>query len=681
MAIKFNEKKEIKLHIGGGNEYLNDWINVDNNPYNMISKLDLNLDIYKPLPFKDNSVNMIYDKSFLKKIETLSDADIEAFLWNFRCMLKPAGVLKIEITYPYMKNQLEPWLNKLGFPNVEFNCTIQEPVPEKIMNNVKDIIHDEVVVIDWLFPQKEPGGFRNVEINGLLNIMNNLNTYTMHPMYPDKDAWSPYPYGIEEDTFKENKNAYLKIYPENKDRLKYLSPDFKYNFKLAYSYFLGETYTLLPFYEKNEIPFVFILYPAGAFGLNNESSDTMLRKIFASKYFKKVIVTQKVTRDYLIEKRLCPPAKIEFLFGGYVQFNKDEILPKKYYKKDKSTFDICFVANKYSSKGIDKGYDLFIETAKQINVEFPDARFHVVGSFDETIIDVSQIKNIITFYGVKPPEFFKDFYSKMDICLSPNRVFTLYEGHFDGFPLGADALSCGTALFATDELNNNDGYFNDDEIIIIKPEIKDIVNKIKHYINDLDSLYMLSKKGMNKLYSLVNTSERVQKVSKILKETSEEKIIIHPKVSIVTLGQTIKLNIGCGSKYVDGWTNVDNDPENKNKLDLNWNLNDPLPYQDSLIDFIYCSRSWEDLNTDEGWNSITDLNRILKPCGALRLAITDLKDSDIESAKAELSKKITDLGFNVVKPYDAKISNYFEFVDLETESDTNLFIEAVNTKK
>ena len=32
---------------------------------------------------------------------------------------------------------------------------------------------------------------------------------------------------------------------------------------------------------------------------------------------------------------------------------------KKYYRHDKITFDICFVANKYMPGGVDKGFDRF----------------------------------------------------------------------------------------------------------------------------------------------------------------------------------------------------------------------------------------------------------------------------------------------------------------------------------
>ena len=41
-------------------------------------------------------------------------------------------------------------------------------------------------------------------------------------------------------------------------------------------------------------------------------------------------------------------------------------ISKSFYKKTKNTFDICFVAYKYMEKGLDKGYDIFIQVCKNI---------------------------------------------------------------------------------------------------------------------------------------------------------------------------------------------------------------------------------------------------------------------------------------------------------------------------
>lgn len=121
------EVKKVKLNIGCGDDYLNDWINIDNNPYNSIEKLDLHWDLTKSLPFKDNSVDLICDNHFFKKME-LGDSMIESALWNYRCMLKPDGVLQIPTPLPSLNGTLEPWLNKLGFPHVNFSSN--EPSSE-----------------------------------------------------------------------------------------------------------------------------------------------------------------------------------------------------------------------------------------------------------------------------------------------------------------------------------------------------------------------------------------------------------------------------------------------------------------------------------------------------------------------------------------------------------------------
>lgn len=259
-------------------------------------------------------------------------------------------------------------------------------------NFFKKMTKYNFVIIDSTFPQKNPRGFRNTEINEYFKKIKKCASFTMYPMKPDSDAWFTHGYGMTKEEFKENKKNYLKIYPQNKKKIFLLKENKKYDFKLCYSFFLAETYTLLPFYEKNQIPFIFTLYPGGGFGLNFKKSDNMLKKIFQSKYFKGVIVTQPITKKYLLEKKLCPNKKIHYIKGGWVQFKKNEIYKKNFYKKDKPTFDICFVARKYSPKGIDKGYDLFIKTAKILCRKTKDIMFHVIGNFTPEDIDITKIK-------------------------------------------------------------------------------------------------------------------------------------------------------------------------------------------------------------------------------------------------------------------------------------------------
>ncbi|NBX97788.1 glycosyltransferase [bacterium] len=365
------------------------------------------------------------------------------------------------------------------------------------------------VVIDSIFPQKDPFAFRNAEINEYIKIIKNFKAYSMPIIYPDNDAWFKHSYGVSKLMYKDNKKGYTRHYPKNKKSIEYLDINKKYKFSLAYTFFLGETYTLLPYLESNEIPFVFVLYPGGCFGLNNIGSDKMLKKIFDSPYFKGVITTQKITTDYLIQNKLCDASKVEYIYGGFVQFRKNDIKQKLIYPTDKKTFDICFVAAKYSEKGRDKGYDLFIETAKILSLKIPNIHFHVIGGFNEEDIDITEIKNKIHFYGYKKPDFLVEFYKSMDIFVSPNRPSELFQGNFDGFPLGIDAGYCGVALFVADELNMNTKYIPGEDIVIISLKPQEIADDILMYYNDLDRLYMLSYLGGQKTQALFDLDKQI----------------------------------------------------------------------------------------------------------------------------------------------------------------------------
>ena len=208
--------------------------------------------------------------------------------------------------------------------------------------------------------------------------------------------------------------------------------------------------------EKYGIPFIFTLYPGGGFILNDKESDEKLKKIFKSKYFRKVIVTQKITYNYLLKKAFCKKEDIEFIYGIVTPENVLERKPKDktYFKKGKDILDICFIAHKYCNKGIDKGYDLFIDVAKVLSKKYSDIRFHVVGGFDENEIDISEIKDRIKFYGIKPTEKLIEMYNNLDIVVSPNRPFKLSKGSFDGFPTGSctEAMINKVVLMCSDEL-------------------------------------------------------------------------------------------------------------------------------------------------------------------------------------------------------------------------------------
>ena len=385
---------------------------------------------------------------------------------------------------------------------------------------IKQIIKGDIVVIDSVIPGKNPIGPRNSDLLAFVKALPTFKYYTMYPMLPGNKAWFSHGYGMTREQFNENMPIYASIHPEVAGKVELLSCDKTYCFKLAYTYFLAETYTLLPFLEQQQIPFVFLLNPGGAFGLNNAASDAMLRDICTSKYFRKVIVNQQLFKDYLIEKKLCEKSSIVYDFSGSVQFRPEDVTPKLHYKREKQTFDVCFVAAKYSEKGVDKGYDLFISAAKKLAKVNPDMRFHVVGGFDEHEIEVSSIRQSVTFYGYLPAADLPKFYSGMDIYVSPNRPYKLYAGNTDGFPLAAGAMYCGVAGFNADDLHMNT-EFTDEEIVIIKTQAKDIAEKVQHYYQHPDQLYKLSKKGQKKAQMFYDIESHISKRIKLFQEIAK----------------------------------------------------------------------------------------------------------------------------------------------------------------
>jgi len=302
------------------------------------------------------------------------------------------------------------------------------------------------------------------------------------------------------ETFEDWLEKYNRYYSQFSDRVHPFKNRRKLRGRAAYVVFLHNIFRFLDTLEEASLPFVFTLYPGGDFRLDERVSDDRLRRVLSSPMFRKVIVTQNVTRDYLIGKGFCDPADIDYIFGGVLPLNQfaAKPVPSRRYGVDKDTLDVCFVANKYTPKGVDKGYDRFIETARLLIERHHQTHFHIVGAFNESDVDVSDFRDQITFYGRQYTSFFPNFYAGMDIILSPNVPFALAPGAFDGFPTGCcvEAGLCGVAVFCTDELSMNDGIFKDsEEIVIVSREPREICESVKTYTAEPERLARLAKSG------------------------------------------------------------------------------------------------------------------------------------------------------------------------------------------
>jgi len=295
------------------------------------------------------------------------------------------------------------------------------------------------------------------------------------------------------------------------------------NTKLFYCVFLNNIYNNLHWLEKHEIPFIFTLYPGGGFQINNEIIDKKLKIVLRSAMFRKVIVNQKFTKDYLINKNFCKHDDIEFIFGCVVpQISlKNDLTKKKSYLINKDTFDICFSAVKYTTKGEDKGYDVFIDFAHQIASEYDFVKFHVIGGFTENEIDISLIKEKIQFYGYKEFQDLGAIYKNMDVIVSPNKPFVLSKGAFDGFPLGAVIEACfnGVVPLITDELKQNNIFIKNEDLIIIESNSASIKNEISSLIECPEKLYFISKRAREKFIKVYSSNMQMEpRIQLLMKE-------------------------------------------------------------------------------------------------------------------------------------------------------------------
>lgn len=83
------------------------------------------------------------------------------------------------------------------------------------------------------------------------------------------------------------------------------------------------------------------------------------------------------------------------------------------------------------------------------------------------------------------------------------------------------------------------------------------------------------------------------------------------------------LNLGCGDRYLPGWVNVDFVSHSKDVITHNLLL--PLPFENEEFDAVYSSHVLEHFSKIEASNFLSEIHRVLKPGGILRIAVPDLE--------------------------------------------------------
>ena len=98
----------------------------------------------------------------------------------------------------------------------------------------------------------------------------------------------------------------------------------------------------------------------------------------------------------------------------------------------------------------------------------------------------------------------------------------------------------------------------------------------------------------------------------------------------------LKLHLGCGSRIMDGWVNIDINTisernvklgrdEPTSEIDLKHDLLTPLPYESESGDFIYNEHFFEHFAYTDGAKMLKDWHRVLKPNGILRMAMPSIE--------------------------------------------------------
>lgn len=365
-----------------------------------------------------------------------------------------------------------------------------------------------VVVLDDFFPNLLTG-FRVAEYNWYLEQFPRLVIYSTVR------------------NFKVVHAAYAKLYPQFAERVKPYRKSSLDNCAFAYINFLNNAHYFLPALNSHRVPFLMTLYPGGGFGLGEPESDMKLDQILASPMLRGIIVTQKVTLDYLKAKGCKVP--VHDIYGVAVNpLYFEGVTKNKRSSLDSSDVSICFVAERYMHQGANKGYPQFIEAAKQLIREFPELRFSVVGSFNAEDVPLENLlKKSISFKGLLTTTELKEFFLTQDIIISPNRPFMLHPGNFDGFPTGCcvEASLCGVAVVCSDELKLNLYYTDKEDIVICDPTSHAIFKAVSELICDPDLLKRIGMRGQNISQRIFEPKRQLGQRSALLEQYMLEQTI------------------------------------------------------------------------------------------------------------------------------------------------------------
>lgn len=378
---------------------------------------------------------------------------------------------------------------KLSLSDYPTSNAVVEDAKIEIMTFVE---RPQIAVLDDLFPHPI-SGFRFEEFSSYLDEIPEVSVHC------DGDAL---PLVGEQRPVEAIIAAHFAAHPRHLARVHPLRRDQLPGADAYYAIFLDNIARYLDAIERSGKPFAFTLYPGGGFVVGGKGSDDKLDRVCSSPFLRRIIVTQPYTHDYVLKRHPRVESKICSLPGGVVPrlaFGAPN--KRKYFGIDKDVVEIGFVANRYTAKGEDKGYDLFVETARALTRNGVNALYHIVGPWNESIFPLGDLSSRFVFHGFVSTERLRELGQTLDVILSPNRPGILAEGAFDGFPTGGcvEAGLHGAAIFCTDILKMNTDYRDGHDLVLVEPNVDDILRRLLPILREPGALAHIGRNGRIRL--------------------------------------------------------------------------------------------------------------------------------------------------------------------------------------
>ena len=383
----------------------------------------------------------------------------------------------------------------------------------------------DLVIIDDTMPNIM-SAYRTYEFSYYIKNVPNVAMYCIIDFQIGKKRYFDH-YSIPNiTTFAKYKNEFIDLFKVDSSKILPLRKWTKITADFAYIVFLNNAYAFIDYLEERNIKFILELYPGGGFEIDKECDGYhKLVRVLSSKCLANVIVTQKVSKQFLLDNKLCSPDRIVYVYGVILAQNLFG-LPSKtiFFGVNKNVLDICFVSNKYMPQGLNKGYDIFIGMAIKLLGFFKNLKFHIVGGYNKDDIAIGE--DIIShFYFYKHIEATKfiDFYKDKDIFIAPCRPFLLSKGNFDGFPTGTccDAGLNELCMLVSDELELNEIFTDKVDMFFLKNDVDEFVSQVEFLYKNPSEIYRVGKNGKNTLNEKVNIkdqlNDRLQVINNLIK--------------------------------------------------------------------------------------------------------------------------------------------------------------------